>query len=194
MTKNNRHNLLVILGKRLNNEGKMPAELVSVLDNAIYYYKSHPDSHFLVCGKYAINYDWQGIVPNHYESIEMKRYLIKKGIPSYKIAKERNSKDTIGNIYYAKQYVKSHPGVSVIIVFCTKLHRQRVEYIFNKFFESSYRIIFKTVDSKPSQQDINNEEKEFRYIKGEQSILNNIIGGNDADFKYKLYRNKFYQR
>ncbi|MCA9350681.1 YdcF family protein [Candidatus Saccharibacteria bacterium] len=186
--------LSIVLGRKLDKSGNMTIGLVQMLDSAIKNYKNNPSMNILVCGKYSIEYDWQGFSPNHYESKEMKKYLVRKGIPEYKIATEQNSKDTIGNIYYAKQYVKRHPSFSIIVVFCTEIHRQRVEFIFNKFFGSNYKINYKTIDSQPSAIDVNSEEKELQYITSDHSIIKNIQDGNDTDFKYNLYRNKFYRR
>lgn len=192
--KANNTNLVIVLGKQLDKSGKMSKDLINILDNATEYYQNTPNTRLLVCGKYSINYDWQGFSPKYYESIEMKKYLIAKGIPAYIIATENSSKDTIGNVYYAKQYIKKHPSITEINVFCTTLHKQRVKILFNKFFESSYKITYKTVDTKTSSEDIFKEKLELQTINSEQSIIKNIQGGNDTDFKYSLYRNKFYRR
>lgn len=106
--------LLIILGQQLDENWRLIQDLVERLDLAGSIYNTNPDIKILVCGKYAISFDWMGIKPQAFECMEMKQYLVANGIPAYIIATENKSKDTIGNVYYAKQYVKKHPKYKII--------------------------------------------------------------------------------
>jgi len=74
----------------------------------------------------------------------MKKFLIQKGIPEYKIVEEGNSRTTIENCIYSYEYLsKLIDGEDVTIHLVTNdYHIERSEYIFNHFkFDLKTKVI-----------------------------------------------------
>lgn len=184
--------LLIILGSKLSSDWQLSKLLKHRLDYAIKLYKNNPNIQILVCGRYSIAFDWLDITPLAFESVEMKKYLVLNGIPANKVNIENKSKDTISNIYFAKQFINTHSQYKNIAVLCSKMHSKRVKILTNKIFGDGYNIEI-TYDTSAFEE-INNdlEEYEISKILDKNSFLAEVNNGNDKPIKYQLFRNKHY--
>ena len=156
--------LVIILGKQLHRDGSMPRDLIDRLEAVVERSQSHPDMHILVSGKYGIEYDEQGFIPSFYECDVMYDYLVSKDVEAGLISKECESKDTISNIMYAKDFLIAHPQYKKVIVVCATHHQPRVKLLIDRTFGNSYVVSYLTVNAHPSQQELNLELKEINRI------------------------------
>lgn len=100
---------------------------------------------------------------------------------------EKRSKDSIGNIYYLKKLLKNRPSYKTLTVICAQRHTARLQYLFDVFFDNSYRIHFMGVNSKGDYTD------EKRLLRQTKSVLSGVRPGHEEDFKHRPYVSKFYR-
>lgn len=91
--------LICLFGYFLNENGTFPAKLLRRLQKTYDIYQKNPNATILISG---------GAVQNAYiEAFEMKKYLIKTGIPDDKVVVLDRARDTVGNILEFLNYIQS---------------------------------------------------------------------------------------
>ena len=98
---------IVTLGFALEEQGSMAQTLLDRLNKTLEVAKALPDAKIIVTG---------GVPKNgKNEGIEMKRWLIAKGIRSERIIDENYARDTVENMIYSR-YILSEMGVKDIVI------------------------------------------------------------------------------
>jgi uncharacterized SAM-binding protein YcdF (DUF218 family) len=190
-TYQNKIDLIIVLGLQLDSNWQLRQDIKNRLDKVIEYHKQNPKVKILVSGRYSISFDWMGIKPKALECVLMKDYLVREGVPKKLITMESKAKDTIGNAYYTKQYVKKWSRYKSILIVCSTQHKKRVELLFSKFYGPNYDIHYLTFKAQKFTCDELTENKEIQDL---QQLLSNVRHGCDEDFKNQLYKNRFYSR
>ncbi len=111
-------NVIVVLGRRLNDDGSMHADLIKRCDKAYEYFQNHkPDKMLLSGGK-----------PNKKakkaESEAMREYFLQKNVPEEIILIENKSKTTYQNAKFSALILKDL-GVKKVIICSSKKHLTR---------------------------------------------------------------------
>jgi len=131
--------LVVVLGKRLNDDGSMKKELVERMELGIKTFYETKADYLAVCGG----------MPNKKaamsEASQMYMYLMEKSFPEDSIMVEEKSLTTFGNAYYLKKELKKEK-VDKIYLVSSKYHFQRkwgnCLSIFKKRFKNTEIISF----------------------------------------------------
>lgn len=94
---------VIVLGKRLDDDGKPLPELYERLGKAIELYRNGVVDKFLVCGGRTNE------LTEKKESEVMKEYLVSRGVKADLIVEEGDSKTTLSNGRFCKKILKSIP-------------------------------------------------------------------------------------
>lgn len=190
---NNETELLIILGSKLDEKWQITDALKARLRYAAKIYNNSPNLHILVCGKYSITFDWLGIKPLAHESVEMKKYLTANGVPPHNIYIENKSKDTISNIYYAKQFLKKRKKYQKIYILCPNSQQPRVRIISDKIFGNDYKFSMLQPPNYTSGSATDYENSEIQKLLHKDNFVYKIADGNDSALKYQFFGNSHYQ-
>ncbi len=110
--------LLVVLGKRLNNDGSFHTEMSERCKTAYKGLKDNTYDMALLCGGLA------NVKAGVTEAEAMQDYLIKRGISSERLILERQSKTTYQNAKFAKNMILA-AGVDKIYLCSSSTHLKR---------------------------------------------------------------------
>ena len=125
--------IIVILGKRLNDDSTMTEELIGRLNIGINLINDNIKK-IAVCG--GIPNKKAGVS----EASQMYKYLIDKGIEKDLIIKEEKSLTTLGNAVYLKRELKELKiKVSTIYLVSTKYHFERKTFNCFRIFKRCFR-------------------------------------------------------
>lgn len=184
------YDLIVVPALKLSPHFRLRKDLKARLKKSVNIYSSQQSVHIAVCGKWSIWYDWLRIKPPITESQRMKQYLISHGVDKSHIITESHSKDTIGNVYYLKLYLRDKPQYRKLLVICAKQHEPRLRFIFHKFFGNKYEIDYLTMKAPSFIKNVTGEES--KLIKEQQHLLAHVRSGHEEDFKHHLYNDTYY--
>lgn len=186
--------LIIVLGGGINLRGEIPSHVKTRLDKALEFYKAYPNATIVTSGRYSFLYDQLGKYPPISEAKKMADYLLEKKIPKNKIIVEENSKDTIGNALYLKDRVFLTKNGTEAIIITSRFHLERVQYIFDYFFNKDYEFEYIGVEQNLSPQ----KEKEVinrqqLLLKKTKELLSNFEPDNYKLILTKLYTMDYYQ-
>ena len=125
------------------------------------------------------------------EAKRMKSYLVRHGVPAHSIISEQSSKDTIGNVYYLKLKLRSHPDIKKLLVICAEPHESRVKYLFHKFFDDSFRVKFLPVVAPHYKRNTTGNEKTL--LAEQTELLDLVEPGHEEGLKHHLYNDHYYR-
>jgi uncharacterized SAM-binding protein YcdF (DUF218 family) len=186
------YDLIIIPGLKLGPNWGMRKDLKIRLKVAAGVYQENPGVHIVVSGRWSIWFDWLGVKPPVTESKRMKDYLITLGVRQEDITMESRSKDTPGNAYYVKRYVRTKPEYKKLLVICAAQHEMRLRFLFYKFFGNDYKISYLPIDS--PRFDMNGTANEKLCLKEQKLLLAAVRPGHEEDFSHRLYKSVYYTR
>tara|TARA_B100000768_G_C11276589_1_gene376289 strand:- start:2163 stop:2654 length:492 start_codon:yes stop_codon:yes gene_type:complete len=161
--------ILVILGFKLNLNGKMNIILKNRLDKSALLYNSHNYDLIIVSGGNVEK------STNKYESDVMKKYLVEKhSIDSKIIIEEKKSKDTNENAIETYKIIKNIKNIKNVTIVTSKFHLERVKCVFSHFYKNNFNLIFKSSKDHTCSKVLNLKklyENEAKYI---NNFLNSI--------------------
>ncbi len=150
------------------------------------------DIPIIVCGGQSF---WAKKKLKYSEAEVMRHNLVKAGVAPHLIHKEERSRDTIGNIYYAKQIVRKHTAWKNVLAVTTLGHGWRTKWLFKNFFGPRYSLKFLEIPSKlPSFKDHPGRVKYERYLVGlyKNRIFKGLTPGDDKAIVVMM--RKFYSQ
>lgn len=133
----------------------------------------------VVCGGQSF---WSKKKLKYTEAAVMRHFLIKAGVSPELIHAEERSRDTIGNIYYAKQIVRKHPSWKKVLAVTTLGHGRRAKWLFKNFFGPGYKVNFLEIPSEmPSFKEHPGRDIYERYLIGmyKKRIFKDLAPGDD---------------
>lgn len=99
-TVNYSEDAIIVLGCGLNSDGTPSHTLENRLDGCVEYYSKNPDCYVVVTGAVSR-------FGNMTEGAAMKKYLVEKGIPEYRILVDEKATNTKENFEYSLQLLKN---------------------------------------------------------------------------------------
>ncbi|MEK7660263.1 MAG: YdcF family protein [Patescibacteria group bacterium] len=171
-------NVIIVLGGGTDgtlNPILYTKERITAALEVINKYSSVP---VIVSGGYST---WMQFVPHYRESEVMKHFFVGHSVPKSRIIVERESRDTIGNLYFSKLIIKKHRSWKHILIITTKGHESRVRWTFRRIFGNGYSVSCTGVETE-LKSFANNPRREAyeRYI---QRLINKEFfrGMKDGD-------------
>lgn len=131
--------VIIVLGRGINDDGTLPVDPCSRVRKAADLYKERRAPYLVMSGAWTYHFD---ISPNRAESTAMKNYAIDLGVPGGSIIEESESMDTIGNVYFTKKNICEPRAWKNLTVVASGEHMPRVEYLFRKIYGPEYNFQF----------------------------------------------------
>lgn len=134
MSKTSSPDAIIILGKKLKDDGSPSDELVERIKKAIEIRKKS-SCYFIVSGGFRNKKSHVS------EAKVMKDQLVDRGVERDKIKMEEKSKDLVGNAFFSLKICQKTSWNDITIV-TASYNKARVEYVFKKVFGSRYNLEF----------------------------------------------------
>ncbi|MBF8249797.1 MAG: hypothetical protein HW400_398 [Candidatus Levybacteria bacterium] len=186
------YDVILTLGNGLTEDWKLPGIVASRLKKVADLYLQKIAGKIIVCGRWSINWDIEGIQPPTTEAEEMRKTLLSLGVANQDIIKEEWSRDTIGNAYFSKINIIEPNNFKKILVVCSDFHLQRAQFLFRKIIGSEYRMDFITTPTE-SSHDPKFMKMEEGVLQRQIKFLKDMKDGDDLYLKTRLYDDPYYQ-
>ncbi|MCK5044336.1 YdcF family protein [Candidatus Parcubacteria bacterium] len=184
---------IVVLGGGIARDGNLPKHVKKRIERAWQIFKKKKGAPILVCGRYSFLYP-KNQLPKKTESRAMRDYLISLGVPKKDIYLENESKDTIGNAYYAKKLYFIPRKEKKATIITSEFHLERVKFIFQKIFGKNYQLKFISLSSSlGSKEKTKVMERQKKLLEKTKAILAEMKSGDHSFLKDKLYKIKYYK-
>jgi len=144
-----------------------------------------------VCGKWAMKWDKENIIPPTTEAEEMKKFLVNLGVPDGAIIVEDSSKDSIGNAYFLRLLIEN-TGIRSLLVVCADYVLERVLYCWGKVYDEEYKVDILPTES-PYALDDEAGQAQLSVLRMEKEFLG-LMKKGDIFFLEDLYNNPHYKR
>lgn len=179
------YNVIVVLGGGMTPEGQLPEKAQWRVERAVELYKQGIASRIIMTGSIGF---LARFTPTTTEAQIMKDHAIKLGVPEEDVLMETQSKDTIGNAFFAKkQYLEPNNWKNIIIV-SSDFHGERALFIFGKVLGNEYHFQFDGSRSGLSAQLMYEKyKKEQTHLFVAKQFFDGIKPGDDEGIKKKLY-------
>lgn len=130
---------ILVLGSGVTPDGNLTLIGKSRVEKGVELYKKNCASRMLFCGKYSYRLSQ---VPKKTEAQAMRDYALTLGVTPSHCYLEEQSKDTLGNAYFAKAFLERQSWKSFFVV-TSHYHLPKTEFAFKKVFgkEFSFELI-----------------------------------------------------
>jgi len=121
---------VVILGKKLNDDGTMTEELIGRLELGLAIAEAYPNSYIAVTGGGTADNN-----PNATEGLQMGRWLLEQGLEEKRIIVEDRAPDTVGNAQNTFTILKEkYQNVDSVVILTSDYHVARGSILFHSTF------------------------------------------------------------
>lgn len=170
----NKFDVVLVLGCGINNDGSLPDDPKRSVDIAARLYESGRTPLIILSGGLSYKADF---TPPHGESEAMYVYAQNIGLTADALFVENESKDTLGNAYFAKiRYLMPKSLRRLAVILGPNHSLKRVKYIFDKVLGDEYEVEFIEQNA--------NRNGEAEREDGSLKILNEWLHGiPDGDHK-----------
>lgn len=167
---------ILVLGSGVHLDGSLTAIGKSRVEKGVALYKKGSAHRMLFCGSYSYKLTR---APQKTEAQAMRDYALALGIAREHCFLEEKSKDTIGNAYFAKQFLERQNWRSFFVV-TSNYHLPKTEYAFKKVFgkEFSFELIPSLTYISPEEilERLDSEKEKIQLYKG---LFQDIHDGDD---------------
>ena len=173
------YDAIILPGGGVKLDGSIDEAVKDRLDKAIQLYDMGDAQPIVVCGSHG----YKGTVrPVISEARAYANYLEGKGVASDDIYLESESQETLGNFLFAKMNIIMHHEWSNFLVIPTQNQTtERIEYLLQKIFGSSYSWNILRVGENQEQTNLARETKSLKYTK----IINDVFQDGDHEAIYQ---------
>lgn len=174
---------ILVLGSGVTPQGELTLMGKSRVEKGVELYKRGYASRMLFCGGYS--YMLKNI-PAKTEAHAMRMYAHSLGVSEAHIFLKENSRDTLGNAYFAKQFLERQNWTSFYVV-TSNYHVPKTAYAFHKIFgkEFSVEIIPSLTFLSPDEisERLDSEKEKIQLYK---NILGDVLDGDDRAVRKKM--------
>lgn len=180
-----KYDTIIILGKKINDDGSLPKTLKQRVGKGIELYKKGFSDNLIMTGKWAFFREKE---PATRQAVSMKKYAVSCGVPPKNIYLEEKSMDTIGNAYFTKiKYLEPKNWRNIILV-TSDFHMRRTRLIFDFVLGKNFKIKYLKVPAKLSFFERWNRFKlEFILTQITKRLVDLNKAGNDNYIKNFLF-------
>ncbi len=167
---------ILVLGSGVTPQGSLTLIGKSRVEKGVELYKRGFAQRMLFCGAYSYKLTR---IPDKTEAEAMRDYAMTLGMPREHCFLEEKSKDTIGNAYFAKQFLERQNWRSFFVV-TSNYHLPKTEYAFKKVFgkEFAFEISPSLTYLSPDEilERLDSEKEKMQLYKG---FLKDVLDGDD---------------
>lgn len=170
--------VIIVLGRGIEADGSLPEDPLARVRKGAELFKAGLAPRMIMSGEWSYRL---AVPPVRTEASALKEYAISLGIPSEIIIEEAESKDTLGNAYFAKVRYCVPNGWTRIVVVTSEDHLKRSRYIFEKVFGAGYTIHFEISERVVSDEHFALElEHERKSLVVLERWVGDIANGDDV--------------
>ena len=126
------------------------------------------------------------------EAQAMKAYALTLGVAQEHIFLEEQSKDTLGNAYFAKQFLEHQNWTSFSVV-TSNYHLPKTAYAFQKIFGKEFSIdIIPCLTYLSADEVLERVDSEKEKMQLYKQVLGDILDGDDRAVKHKMMQLPWY--
>lgn len=174
---------IIILGKKLEDDGSPPDELVERVKKALEF-GEESDCHVIASGGFRNERSPLS------EARVIKDQLVERGVEQDRIIMEEKSRDLVGNSYFSLKICGKNAWKDIVVV-TASYNKARTKYIFKKVFDFKYNLSFSGVkiDSKLKLLE------DWLLLLLTKLVLGRVLSEGDEKIKNFLQRwHPFYKR
>jgi uncharacterized SAM-binding protein YcdF (DUF218 family) len=159
------------------------------MDKAAELFKQGIAPQVLTSGDRSVSLDNQGLTQPFSECDKTAEYLIEHGVPNDVILRERDSRDTISNLYYIKtQFLIPNQQKRLLFV-VTDFRISRLKYLCDKILGDEYEIAFEGLSASQEGSTFNEDlTMQINHL-----FLEHMKPGDHEWLKDKFYTAWMYQ-
>ena len=168
---------ILVLGSGVTPDGSLTLIGKSRVEKGVEIFKRGYAQRILFCGGYS--YKLQRI-PQKSEAKAMQDYAISLGIPKNYTYIEEQSRDTLGNAYFAKIFLEKQNWRSFFVV-TSNIYLPKTDYAFRKVFGKEFAFeIIPCLTYLTTEELIDRVDSEKGKMKLYQESLGSISDGDDT--------------
>ncbi len=187
---NTTYDAIIVLGSQPDPQNwRFPEQIYSCLDKAAELLKTGVAPYIITSGDHTINFDFDGIVQPVTECEMMADYLLTHGVGKESLLGEKQSKDSISNLYYLKEDILVPYKMHRLLFVVASFRIPRLEFLCTKVLGPDYAIAFEPIDAEQGST-----YNEASTMQRQQAFLANMTNGDHAWLADKFYTHPFYGR
>ncbi|MSR85880.1 YdcF family protein [Candidatus Woesearchaeota archaeon] len=180
---------ILVLGSGVTPQGDLTFMGKSRVEKGVELYKKGYAQRMLFCGGYS--YTLKN-TPAKTEAQAMKAYALSLGVAKDHIFLEEQSKDTLGNAYFAKQFLEHQNWMSFYVV-TSNYHLPKTAYAFQKVFGREFSIeIIPCLTFLSADEVLERVDSEKEKIQMYKQVLGDILDGDDRAVQKKMMQFPWY--
>lgn len=180
---------IVVLGSGVTPQGELTLMGKSRVEKGVELYKKGYAHRMLFCGSYS--YTLKNI-PAKTEAQAMRVYALSLGVAERDIFLEEQSRDTLGNAYFAKQFLEHQNWTSFYVV-TSNYHVPKTAYAFHKVFGREFSIdIIPCLTYLSADEVIERVDSEKEKIHMYKELIGDVLDGDDRAVWKKMARLPWY--
>lgn len=184
-----KYDLIVVLGSQPDLKSwKFPQQSYDCLERAKQLFDNDQANSIAVCGKWSIAIEAAGLTQPFMECDALADYLISHGVPSNKIIKEDESKDTISNLYFLKINYLIPLRLKWLIFVVVDFRIPRLQFLCQQILGNEYKVAFKPI----AGSDTNHSYNEPHTTIIQKEFLKSMEPGDHAWLADKFYSAPIY--
>lgn len=175
---------VIVLGNGVNPDGSLGESQKAQIQKAVDLLHDGQVDHIITCGAFGYKAD---MAPELTEADAYKSYAISIGAPDSLVFTETRSKETVGNLLFAKTNIMiPHKWLSFIVIPGHNHSDERVEYITNKVFgpQYSWKLLRSSKNTSPE-----NTERERRSMELTTRFNDPVEAGDHEQIWSILFEN-----
>lgn len=142
----------------------------------------------IASGKWSIDLEKKGLAQPFEECDGLADLLIKKSVDPDKILRERNSKDTISNLYYIKEQFLIPQDMKKLLFVVASFRIPRLKFLVHKILGEEYEVVYESVEAETGPS-----YNESRTMRIQSEFLKPMQSGEHAWLADKFYEASIYK-
>ena len=180
---------IVVLGSGVTSQGDLTFMGKSRVEKGVELYKKGYAQRMLFCGGYSYMLKNP---PAKTEAQAMKVYARTLGVAEQHIFLEEQSKDTLGNAYFAKLFLEHQNWTSFYVV-TSNYHVPKTAYAFQKVFGKEFSIeIVPCLTYLSAEEVLERLDSEKEKIQLYKQLLADVLDGDDRMIQKKMLELPWY--
>lgn len=172
---------IIVLGSGISSEGQLFLNGKQRVEKGVELYKENHAPRIIMSGGVSWHRD---DAPARTEAKAMREFAVSLGVPDKQVFLEEHSKDTLGNIFFAKiEYLAPRKWHDIVVV-TSHYHVERVQYLCQKVLGRNYVYTVEGVEAGLSPDElekrVEQEKKKFAFAR---EHLAQIKDGDDAQIR-----------
>ena len=167
---------ILVLGSGVTPNGDLTLIGKSRVEKSVELYQRGSAKRILFCGGYFYKLS---TMPKKTEAQAMRDYACTLGIPKEHCFLEEDSRETIGNAYFAKKFLERQNWRSFFVI-TSNYHLPKTEFAFKKVFgkEFSFELV-PSLTYLSTDEIIERLDSEKEKIQRYKGFLTNVLDGDD---------------